>query len=311
MRLPGEGEVPRVKLVDFGVAKGLSREAPGASTLTHTGAVLGTPLAMAPEQIRSEAPDARTDLYALGVLLFQLVTGQPPFRGATRHEVEEQHLHAPPPRASEHAPVPTALDGVVRRSLEKRREDRYPEVDALLEELRRAVRGAPGPARSRRAVALYVEARIEGAPDEAALDRVDTLLEHAGAAARGAGLKVRVEGAGCLVALAPLPGEPSAEHAARGRVLSAALALAEAVAALPSPPRVALAVTAHVGELPPEEGARAARPEAGNVLRLTDWVVQPVRGLVVTAAALRGLEASFEAEPAPGLPGLVRLTGRR
>ncbi|MFP2912764.1 serine/threonine-protein kinase, partial [Pyxidicoccus sp. 3LFB2] len=101
VRLSGRGEALLVKLVDFGVAKGLTPDSPGASTLTHTGVALGTPLSMAPEQIRGEPPDARTDLYAVGVLLFQLVTGQPPFQGTTRHEVEEQHLHAPPPRPTE------------------------------------------------------------------------------------------------------------------------------------------------------------------------------------------------------------------
>jgi len=311
MRLPGEGGASLVKLVDFGVAKGLRPEAPGASTLTHTGMVLGTPLAMAPEQIRGLAPDARTDLYALGVLIFQLVTGQPPFQGSTRHEVEEQHLHAPPPRASEYAPVPVALDAVVRRCLEKRREDRYPDVDALLEELRRAVQGAPGLAQSRRAVALYVEARIEGTPDEVALERVDRLLEQAAAAAREAGLKVRIEGASCLVAVASLPEDPSAEQSLRARVLSAMWALTEAAGALPSPPRVALAVTAHVDELPAEEGAGPPPPGAGNVLRLTDWAAHPVRGLVATVEALRGLEASFHGEAVPGLTRLSRITGRR
>jgi eukaryotic-like serine/threonine-protein kinase len=311
MRLQGEGETPAVKLVDFGVAKGLTPEAPGASTLTHTGTVLGTPLAMAPEQIRGQVPDIRTDLYALGVLLFQLVTGHPPFQGSTRHEVEEQHLHAPPPRASEHAPVPPALDAVVLRCLEKRREDRYPDVDTLLEELRHAVRGAPGPARPRRAVALYVEALVEGTPDEAALERVDTLLEHAGAAAREAGLKVRVEGACCLAAVAPLTEEPAAELAVRGRVLSAMLALTEGVGALPSPPRVTLAVTAHVDALPSEESGRPLPPGAGNVLRLKDWAAHPLQGLVATAPALRGLEGSFHVEPVPELPGRWRITGRR
>lgn len=79
VRLSTGSGAPRVKLVDFGVAKGLTPDAPGASTLTLTGVSLGTPLSMAPEQIRGEPPDARTDLYAMGVLLFQLVTGQPPF----------------------------------------------------------------------------------------------------------------------------------------------------------------------------------------------------------------------------------------
>lgn len=308
VRVSVAGETPRVKLVDFGVAKGLTPDAPGASTLTHTGVSLGTPLSMAPEQIRGEPPDARTDLYALGVLLFQLVTGQPPFLGATRHEVEEQHLHAPPPRPGERAPVPAALDAVVLRCLAKRREDRYPDVDALLEELRAAVRGGRAPARTGHAVALYAEGRLTGAPDAAAIERLDALLERAGRVAREAGLEVRVEGSGCVLALAVLPEDEAPARAARERVLAAALALVEGTEASGEEPSVALALTVHVDRLSVGEGAGAG---TGALLHLPGWVgPSPGPGLVATEAALRGVEATFLTEPG-GASGYRRVTGAR
>ena len=296
----------------MGVARGLSPEAPGASTLTQTGAVLGTPLSMAPEQIRGEAPDARTDLYAMGVLLFQLVTGQPPFQGTTSHEVEEQHLHAPPPRVSERAPVPAALDAVVLRCLQKRREERYPDVDALLAGLRRAVQGGQGPAREERAVALYVEAHVEGAPEAAALERLDALLERAGGVAREAGLEVRVDGAGCLLAMAPLPEGGTEEQAVRERVLAAALGLLEHAAQLPSPPRVRLTMSVHADVVSPRrEESRPAGAGAGGLLFLPGWAAHGGHGLAATAMGLRGLEARFRVEPVAGAAGLSRITGRR
>jgi hypothetical protein len=282
VRLAGGGEAPRVKLVDFGIAKGLFPGAPGDSALTHTGSVLGTPLSMAPEQIRGERPDVRTDLYALGVLLFQLVTGRPPFLGVTQHEVEEQHLHTPPPRASEYAPVPAALDEVVRRCMAKRREDRYPNVAAVLEDLRNGVRGLCAPTQVEQSVALYLEARREGALDDEALEWLDLALTHVAKRVRDTGLEVKVDGAGCLLAVAPLRGD---ELEARARVLEAALTLVEE--------RVGLAAIVHVGE---------------GLLRLPQWVVPAHRGgLRATEAALRGLEAHFHLEPVPGAPGLRRV----
>ncbi len=277
---PG-GTAPVVKLVDFGIARPLRTEE-GLSSLTHTGMVLGTPLSMAPEQVRGERPDARTDVYGFGVLLYQLLTGRPPFEGATRHEVEEQHLHAPPPKVSDRAPVPAALDAVVRRCLEKRREERYPTVEALLEELRRAVReGSAGGARPVRAVGLYVEARVEGPPDAERLGHLDVLLERAGERARAAGLEVLVEGAGCLFAAAALPEDAAEALGLRQRVLEAARALVHA------PPPVALSVTVHVdaAELQRDEAGQP-RLTGGALLRLADWAqALPKGGLHVTAAA--------------------------
>jgi eukaryotic-like serine/threonine-protein kinase len=311
VRLAGGGEVPRVKLVDFGIAKGLSPGAPGASPLTHTGSVLGTPLSMAPEQIRGEPPDVRTDLYALGVLLFQLVTGRPPFQGATQHEVEEQHLHSPPPRASEHAPVLAALDAVIQRCMEKQREARYPDVGAVLEELRRAVQGGSSPTPLEHGVALYVEARVEGEPDDGAMERLEALLAHVSRAMRGAGLGVRVEGASCLLAVAPMGEDPAEARQVRARVLEAALALVEDTEAPGCPGPRGLAAIVHAGALTRRKQADPSRPGAEQLLCLSDWVViSPEGGLMATEAALRGVGAGFLVEPVPGLPGLSRVTGR-
>ncbi len=309
MVLPG-GTGPLVKLVDFGVAKLLAPEEPGTA-LTSTGLVLGTPLSMAPEQIRGETPDARTDLYGLGVLLYQLVTGQPPFQGTTQVELEEQHLHAPAPRASERAPVPAALDAVVGRCLEKRREDRYPSVDAALEDLRRAVRGErQGRASQVRALGLYVEARMEGVEgrvDEATLDAVDALLERARARVDALGLRVMVEGSNFLLGVTALPDEADAEREARKRMLELALALAEEREGA----RVSLVPTLHVdtATLRPDASGRPGLG-GGRLLRLSAWTGgHPGRGVVVTEAALTGLEDTFASEELPG-PGSLRHVSR-
>jgi serine/threonine-protein kinase len=114
----------QLKLIDFGVAKMVSAE----ETCGHER--VGTPCYMAPEQILGEPVTGRTDVYALGVILFELITGTTPFRGASVPELQMMHLHDPPPRVSQHVEVPAAIDGIVARCLSKRRRER-----ARLEEL--------------------------------------------------------------------------------------------------------------------------------------------------------------------------------
>ena len=93
---------------------------------------------MAPEQMRGERR-TRADVYALGVVLYQLVTGQYPFRAETMTDIERQHLEAPPPRPSQAAPVPPALDAIVLRCMEKTADRRYQTVKAFIEALRDVV----------------------------------------------------------------------------------------------------------------------------------------------------------------------------
>jgi serine/threonine-protein kinase len=112
-----------VKILDFGLAK-MNRE---TSNLT-TGVVVGTPSYMAPEQVRGQLLDTRVDLYACGVLLFELLTGTKPFRSANSEPVEVcmQHLHQAPPRLRDVASRDFgALEGVVAKALAKDRDQRY------------------------------------------------------------------------------------------------------------------------------------------------------------------------------------------
>ena len=129
-----------VKVVDFGLAK-LFEGGPqgGAIELTRAGTMLGSPRYMAPEQIRNRDIDPRTDIYSLGVILFYMLTGRPPFMGDNATDILAQHLRDPVPPMAEVAgdlEVPHELEEVVRRCLGKDAADRYPTVDALIADLK-------------------------------------------------------------------------------------------------------------------------------------------------------------------------------
>ena len=128
--LAGDGTL---KLADFGLAA--VRE---GSRLTAEGRTMGTFRYMAPEQIRGKPPACpQTDLYALGVCLFELLTGRAPFRGETPAETLQMHLKAPVPRVVAHEPhCPPALDLLVADLMEKRIEDRPPDAAAVLARLK-------------------------------------------------------------------------------------------------------------------------------------------------------------------------------
>ncbi|MCE9669206.1 serine/threonine protein kinase [Myxococcus stipitatus] len=142
--VPGPQGRPRVKLLDFGIAKLLSRPA-GAHT-TEVGVLLGTPEFMAPEQCGDDAVDARTDIYAVGVLGYFLLTGRVPFTGRTAAEVLIGHLQkAPTPPHEVRAGVPPALSRVLLRALAKRPEDRFAQAADLRAALATALAPEPEP----------------------------------------------------------------------------------------------------------------------------------------------------------------------
>ncbi|NJM08748.1 protein kinase [Candidatus Gracilibacteria bacterium] len=123
-------------LADFGIAKDLAN--PDA-TLSLAGAFVGSPAYSSPEQIRAEAVTPQTDVYALGVLLYELLTGKRPFYGPSPIDFIQQHLNAPMPAlAAARADLPAALDTVVQRATAKRSAERYTDISALLDDLRKA-----------------------------------------------------------------------------------------------------------------------------------------------------------------------------
>ncbi|HTE52482.1 MAG TPA: serine/threonine-protein kinase [Kofleriaceae bacterium] len=129
--------VRRITLLDFGIAKLLERE-PSASGLTAMSRKVGTPSSMSPEQIRGGPVDHRADIYALGVLLFSMLTRRYPFESARSLDVERMHLDEPPPRPSDLVAVGADLDAVVLRCLAKDPADRFQSVPDFLAALRAA-----------------------------------------------------------------------------------------------------------------------------------------------------------------------------
>src|SRR6187431_139870 len=130
-----------VKVMDFGIARAV---ADSAATMTQTQAVIGTAQYLSPEQARGETVDARSDLYSTGCLLFELLTGRPPFVGDSPVSVAYQHVREAAPRPSQYASdVPQELDQIVLRALAKDRNERYSSAGEFLADLRAFSSGDP------------------------------------------------------------------------------------------------------------------------------------------------------------------------
>ena len=133
-----DGESESVKVVDFGIAK--LRDVAGAPSLTETGAVVGTPYYMSPEQCRGEPLDARSDVYSLGAMLFEMLAGTPPFMAESITGVIAKHLFDPPPPLPPELEIPVAVENTVLRALSKDPAHRQLEAASFMRELRAAAR---------------------------------------------------------------------------------------------------------------------------------------------------------------------------
>ncbi|GAB3244516.1 Stk1 family PASTA domain-containing Ser/Thr kinase [Nocardioides dilutus] len=129
-----------VKVMDFGIARAMS----DANTMTQTAAVVGTAQYLSPEQARGETVDSRSDVYSAGCLLYELLTGRPPFVGDSPVAVAYQHVReqAAPPSAHD-ADLPPAVDAIVMKALAKRLEDRYQSAAAMRSDIERYLAGRP------------------------------------------------------------------------------------------------------------------------------------------------------------------------
>jgi hypothetical protein len=152
------GRQGRVRILDFGLAR-----AQGATSITSSGVVMGTPDTMSPEQGLGKRVDHRADIYSLGVVLFQLLTGRLPFPGDSALEVMMKHVQEPPPPLEMVCPeLPGEVAVLVGRCLEKAREDRfqeYAELAGALEACREPCKGLP-PCRPRDDVAPVVSGEL-------------------------------------------------------------------------------------------------------------------------------------------------------
>ncbi|MBP3223639.1 MAG: Stk1 family PASTA domain-containing Ser/Thr kinase [Actinomycetaceae bacterium] len=129
----------KVKVMDFGIARAI---ADSAATMTQTNSVVGTAQYLSPEQARGEVVDARSDLYSAGCLLYELLTGKPPFTGDSAVAVAYQHVSETPTPASAIAPdIPNVVDRVVMKALAKNREERYQSADEFRDDLLSAAQG--------------------------------------------------------------------------------------------------------------------------------------------------------------------------
>ncbi|KQY57445.1 Stk1 family PASTA domain-containing Ser/Thr kinase [Nocardioides sp. Root140] len=147
-----------VKVMDFGIARAVSD---ASSTMTQTAAVVGTAQYLSPEQARGETVDSRSDVYSTGCLLYELLTGRPPFVGESPVAVAYQHVREPAQPPSTHdTELTPEVDAIVMKALAKRLEDRYQSAAAMRSDIERYLAGRPVQAPS---VAAAAAAPVAGA----------------------------------------------------------------------------------------------------------------------------------------------------
>jgi hypothetical protein len=134
----GDDGLDHAKVVDFGIARLIESRTQEDVRVTRTGVVLGSPAYMAPEQALGLPPDPRTDIYSLGIVFFEMVTGRVPFSGTTAFEVLHKQIGEVPPQPSQdRTDIHPGIEAVILRCLQKPMDARYPSGRALLADLGR------------------------------------------------------------------------------------------------------------------------------------------------------------------------------
>jgi serine/threonine-protein kinase len=129
-----------VKILDFGLAKIKSGELLGSFIQAQTTGLMGSPYYMAPEQWADDEPDSRSDIYSLGVMLYQMLAGDVPFKGSSIPAIMKKHISDPAPRFVElGVQMPAEIEAAVLHTLQKEKDKRTPSVEALIDELREAI----------------------------------------------------------------------------------------------------------------------------------------------------------------------------
>jgi serine/threonine-protein kinase len=307
----------QVKLVDFGIAKAIDGQQ--QTTVTTTGEAIGTPYSMAPEQVAGQQLDERTDVYALGVLMFEMLTGRKPFNADSALEVGDMHLRTPPPHAYELAPVSPAVDAVIQRCLAKHRDHRYETPAAVGAALHIAARKRSPvaaqispQAHTVQAIGLHFEVRLAVPDDEVdddVFEAMEDVLTRAQTACAAAGLRTAMSGGNSFLGVAALPDYVPSSMELRARIIKLAMTLARLTDEVGNSTKLRISVTLH--RAPAVASSERAQGEfvGGELLSVSSWVCQDptVSSVIATGNALEGVEDGYELEAVPGMPSHYRL----
>jgi hypothetical protein len=287
-----ESGTGRPLLVDFGIVKYLD----GPAHLTEAGYIVGTPLYMSPEQaLGSRSVDARSDVYGMGAVLFQLLTGAPPFEGTDSQEIVGRHIREPVPSASlSRDNVPPWVKALVLRCMAKHPDDRYASARDVLEAIRAGRAGT----------------LAAGADPVGLLPRADEAPTETMPAARGRAPRPWMVGAAAAAlvgALLVVSGGQERGGASGGDAFSGTGGIVETAAAIPPMPTAALVVENRLAEpialsvddtaltIPPGGSRRLAVP--GQVPLEASWaLVQPTAGDQVLGERMEGAIVAERAE---------------
>jgi serine/threonine-protein kinase len=323
-----------VKLLDFGIAKIIEGRPGGTSALTG-GALIGTPMYMAPEQIEGKPVDGRTDLYALGLVLYHMLTGRAPYEAATLTALlTQQLLELPAPIRALVPTISPSVEGVVSRCIAKEPAERFADATAVLVELG-AVTAVAGPLPPTKSV---VAPTVLSAAPKTATGFMSTLGRSSGqlvAAFRHGGRRTLVWLSGAIVALAAAAATLWVTRSLRSEVSQPKAEVSQARAAaqpMPAPapvpvaaqppagvpsttpppaPQPSAAVSPAVPPPPPEPPAAAA-PVDDEVRRADEAVAACLRGdSAAYRAAVAQLAPAKAAEVAAKCPPLKRPPARR
>jgi serine/threonine-protein kinase len=285
------------RLLDFGVAKRL-----GDGTLTAAGHIVGTPEYMSPEQAQGKKVDFRSDVYALGVVLFEIFTGRVPFHGETPISTILKHINEPPPlQGSEAAGIPERVKPILRRMLAKDPALRYQSAREVAEALRKvAERGADDRLPVTQVVAIPRSAPVGHGEERKTRAFPLWILGGLLVALAGVGIVVLKEHgdqrSSATASLTALPTEPSAP---------ASLHVAPTLPAAPSPappPPQAVAMPNPTPKAPP----RAAQPAPESPRGATIIAASPS----LTAAPATNPSAAPSAISASSEPGMLQVVVR-
>lgn len=275
-----DGGPPAIKLLDFGVAKALHAETVGGG-LTQAGSRIGSSSTMAPEQIVGAEISPQTDVYSLGVLLFKLIVGRNPFVSNDQRDLDQMHLKAPPPRPSELAPVPAAIDAVVAKAMAKSPRQRHPSAAAFLQDVRAVVaaHAQASEAREQPAVGIYIEARVRDIDESTGQPTdIDTLteqltvaLESAEAQLSGEGFAITLRAGLALMGAVMVEAADEATAVIRRARTTAERARAT-LAAAANADSVELIVAVHAAPLALGPSGVLDDSAGGPLMALGDWV---------------------------------------